>query len=110
MTDDQKRADRVIDLTIDIDATLEQVWQALTTGEGIARWFAPHAAVTLLSPVLDHIIFGSLIGFAVMFVAYFALLGALFDLDQSDTWYCICVIILVQLAVYFGLLAVGAVV
>ena len=22
------------------------VWQALTTGEGIARWFAPHAAVT----------------------------------------------------------------
>jgi hypothetical protein len=71
---------------------------------------APHAAVTLLSPVLDHVIFGSLIGFAVMFVAYFALLGALFDLDQSDTWYCICVIILVRLAVYFGLLAIGAVV
>lgn len=46
MTDDHKRTDRVIDLTIDIDATLEEVWQALTTGEGIARWFAPHAAVT----------------------------------------------------------------
>ena len=42
MTNDQ----RVVDLTIDIDATLEDVWQALTTGEGIARWFAPHAAVT----------------------------------------------------------------
>ena len=46
MTEDQKPADRVIDLTIDIDATLEEVWQALTTGEGIARWFAPYATVT----------------------------------------------------------------
>ena len=46
MTDDQKRTDRSIDLAIDIDATLDEVWQALTTGEGIARWFAPHAAVT----------------------------------------------------------------
>ena len=46
MTDDRKRTERGIDLTIDIDATLEEVWQALTTGEGIARWFAPHAAVT----------------------------------------------------------------
>jgi uncharacterized protein YndB with AHSA1/START domain len=46
VTDERKRTDRVLDLTIDIDATLEEVWQALTTGEGIARWFAPHAAVT----------------------------------------------------------------
>ncbi|HTI38913.1 MAG TPA: SRPBCC domain-containing protein [Vicinamibacterales bacterium] len=46
MTNDPKRTERVLDLTIDIDATLEEVWQALTTGEGIARWFAPHAAVT----------------------------------------------------------------
>jgi uncharacterized protein YndB with AHSA1/START domain len=46
VTNDRKRTDRVIDLTIDIDATLEEVWQALTTGEGIARWFAPLAAVT----------------------------------------------------------------
>jgi uncharacterized protein YndB with AHSA1/START domain len=46
VTDDPKRKDRVIELTIDIDATLEEVWQALTTGEGIARWFAPHATVT----------------------------------------------------------------
>ena len=37
---------RALDLSIDIDATLEEVWQALTTGEGIARWFAPYAAVT----------------------------------------------------------------
>ena len=46
MTDDPKRTDRVVDLSIDIEATLDEVWQALTTGEGIARWFAPHAAVT----------------------------------------------------------------
>ena len=46
MTDNPRRTDRVLDLTIDIDATLEEVWQALTTGEGIARWFAPYAAVT----------------------------------------------------------------
>ena len=46
MTDEKTRADRGIDLTIDIDATLEEVWQALATGEGIARWFAPYAAVT----------------------------------------------------------------
>jgi len=46
VTDDRKRTDRTVDLTIDIDATLEEVWQALTTGEGIARWFAPYAAVT----------------------------------------------------------------
>jgi uncharacterized protein YndB with AHSA1/START domain len=46
VTNDRKRTDRVIELTIDIDATLDEVWQALTTGEGIARWFAPHAAVT----------------------------------------------------------------
>ena len=46
MSNDGKRTDRVINLTIDIDATLDEVWQALTTGEGIARWFAPHAAVT----------------------------------------------------------------
>ena len=46
MTNNPKSTDRGIDLTIDIDATLEEVWQALTTGEGIARWFAPYAAVT----------------------------------------------------------------
>ena len=46
MTSDSTRTDRSVDLSIDIDATLEEVWHALTTGEGIARWFAPYAAVT----------------------------------------------------------------
>jgi uncharacterized protein YndB with AHSA1/START domain len=46
MTNDRTHTGRVLDLTIDIDATLDEVWQALTTGEGIARWFGPYAAVT----------------------------------------------------------------
>src|SRR5262245_56902774 len=37
VTNDRKPTDRAIDVTIDIDATLEEVWEALTTGEGIAR-------------------------------------------------------------------------
>jgi uncharacterized protein YndB with AHSA1/START domain len=50
MTDPSTRSarsgqDRVLDLSIDIDATLDEVWQALTTGEGIARWFGPYATV-----------------------------------------------------------------
>ena len=36
---------RTIEITVDIDTTLEEAWKALTTGEGIARWFAPYAAV-----------------------------------------------------------------
>ena len=46
MTNDPAKKERALDLTIDIDATLEEVWQALTTGEGIARWFGPYATVT----------------------------------------------------------------
>jgi uncharacterized protein YndB with AHSA1/START domain len=46
VTDDTKYNERALDLSIDIDATVEEVWQALTTGEGIARWFGPYAAVT----------------------------------------------------------------
>ena len=46
MTDDSRRTERAIDLSIDIDATIDDVWHALTTGEGIARWFAPYATVT----------------------------------------------------------------
>lgn len=65
---------------------------------------APAALVTLLTPALNVIPLGMLLGWAGGFVLYFALLGALFDLDQSDTWYCVCVIFLVRLAVYFLLL------
>lgn len=46
MTDNTKRPARTLDLTIDIEATLDEVWRALATSEGIARWFAPYATVT----------------------------------------------------------------
>jgi hypothetical protein len=63
---------------------------------------APGALVTLLSPVLNHIpLVGGMVGWVIMFCFYFALIGALFDLDQSDTWFCVCVIFLVRLFVYF---------
>jgi hypothetical protein len=65
---------------------------------------APGSLLALFAPLLDHIPFGGLLGWIGSFVFYFALLGVLFDLDESDTWYCVFVIFLVQLAVYFILL------
>jgi hypothetical protein len=65
---------------------------------------APGAVVTLFTPLLNAIPFGGLLGWLVTFVLYFALLGALFDLDQEDTWYCVCVIFLIRLAAYFAIL------
>lgn len=57
----------------------------------------------LLTPLLVFIPFlGVLLALAIPIVAYFTLLGALFDLDESDTWYCLCVMFLVWLAAYFG--------
>ena len=68
---------------------------------------APSALARLATPVLNFVPLGWLVGFVGEFVFYFALLGVLFDLDESDTWYCVWVIFLVRLAVYFMLLAVG---
>ena len=69
---------------------------------------APGAVVAIFSPLLNHIPFGGLIGLAAEFVLYFTLLGVLFDLDESDTWYCVCVIFLVHLAIYFLLIGAAA--
>lgn len=68
---------------------------------------APSAVVRLATPVLDYVPLGWIVGFIAEFALYFALLGVLFDLDESDTWYCVWVIFLVRLAVYFLLLATG---
>jgi hypothetical protein len=68
---------------------------------------APGAAVTLLSPALAVIPFGFLIGLAGQFILYFALLGTLFHMDESDTWYCVCVIFVLDVALYFGFAALG---
>jgi len=65
---------------------------------------APGALITLMSPVLGFMILGWAIAWIGAFVLYFALLGALFDLDESDTWYCVCIIFLVNLVVYFGMM------
>lgn len=45
MSDQDPKIGRTVDLTVDIDATLQEVWDALTTADGIARWFAPFAKV-----------------------------------------------------------------
>jgi hypothetical protein len=63
---------------------------------------APDAAGVLLMPLAVLIpILGGLGVWVVCFCLYFALIGALFDLDQSDTWYCVCVIFLVNLGAFF---------
>ena len=63
----------------------------------------PHdsALVAVLGPVFAFIPFGGLIVWVVEFCLYFALLGVFFDLDESDTWYCVCIIFMVSLAGYF---------
>ncbi|MEE8119691.1 MAG: hypothetical protein V3T39_09090 [Gammaproteobacteria bacterium] len=38
MTD---KSSRQIKFAITIDAPIEEVWKALTTGEGIRNWFCP---------------------------------------------------------------------
>jgi len=62
---------------------------------------APGALVALFGPFLEHIPLGGLIGLLAEFAFFFALLGVLFDLDESDTWYCVFVMFLVQVAAYF---------
>jgi hypothetical protein len=44
--------------------------------------------------------FGGLFGLFAAPIAYFTLMGVMFDLDQGDTWYCVCIAFLVWLAVY----------
>jgi hypothetical protein len=65
---------------------------------------APGAVVTLLSPAIAVIPFGGLLALAGQFILYFALLGTLFHLDESDTWYCVCVIFIINVALYFTLM------
>jgi hypothetical protein len=68
---------------------------------------APAAVMEFVSPILSFIPLGFIIGLVVEFVLYFALLGALFDLDESDTWFCVWVIFLVRVVVYFGMRGAG---
>ena len=81
---------------------LGSFWNAVLKLAAIS--VAPAAVVTLASPLLRVVPLGGLLGWLAEFVLYFALLGVLFDLDESDTWYCVWVIFLVRLAVYFTLM------
>lgn len=42
----EKKPERTLELQVDIDAPIEEAWKALTTGPGLANWFAPIAAVS----------------------------------------------------------------
>ena len=66
---------------------------------------APAAVVDLFGGILTILPFGFVLGWIAQFVLFFALLGALFSLDESDTWYCLCVMFLVRVgfAVVVGL-------
>jgi len=86
---------------------LGQFW--IATFKLAAITVAPAAAVGLAYPLLRIIpFFGGLFALAGEFILYFALLGALFDLDESDTWYCVWVILIVRIAVYFAVLGILA--
>jgi hypothetical protein len=69
---------------------------------------APTAAVTLLMPIARVIpIFGWLGLLLVQFALYFALIGTMFKIDESDTWYCVCVFFILDVALYFAMRAGG---
>jgi hypothetical protein len=72
---------------------------------------APGAAITASYVFLRPIPFGFLLSWGLGFCLYFALLGFFFDLDQSDTWYCVWVILAVKVgvAICLALVAPGAV-
>jgi len=62
------------------------------------------AAATLMLPLGQVLGFlGGLVALGVQFVLYFALLGMMFNLDESDTWYCVMVFFVIDVALYFAM-------
>ena len=41
MTDEPRPRERVIDLSVEVTGTPEQVWEAIATGPGISSWYVP---------------------------------------------------------------------
>lgn len=68
----------------------------------LAISLAPAGLMSLLSPFFEFIPLGFIANLLIGFCLYFALIGLFFDLDQEDTWYCVMVIFLVNLAVSFA--------
>lgn len=61
-----------------------------------------YAFAIVLSPLFSWLPFiGWIAALVLPFVGYFTLLGALFDLDESDTWYCVCAFFVVGLVLTF---------
>jgi hypothetical protein len=67
----------------------------------------PSGLVLLLRPFLGIIPFGGLIELLILLMLFYALLGAFFDLDESDTWYCVMIWFIVWVATYLGLSALA---
>src|SRR5207245_1514079 len=72
-------------------------WSAVIKLAAIS--LAPHAAMMLLNAPLMFVPLGGLLNWVIGFCLYFALIGALFELDQSDTWYCVMVIFVIRVAI-----------
>lgn len=66
---------------------------------------APGAAVVLLSSALRVIPLGWIIGLIVQFVLYFALIGTLLKLDESDTWFVVWVVVILNVGLQFAIMA-----
>jgi len=67
---------------------------------------APTAVMEFVTPIASVIPFGFIGCWIVEFGLFFALLGALFDLDESDTWFCVWTIFLTRIGVFVLLRAV----
>jgi len=76
-------------------------WSAILKLAAIS--LAPQAVMMLMILPLAFIPFGGLIVWLIGFGIYFALIGALFELDSSDTWFCVLVIFIVRMACLFVL-------
>jgi hypothetical protein len=63
----------------------------------------PAAMLQFAWPILVILPLGIIVGFTAEFVLFFALLGAMFDLDEADTWFCVMLIFIVRVASYVAL-------
>ena len=106
----------MLDLTVGTGMMLGALWVAakvrgIDLGKpGVAAYklaavsIAPAAAMEFITPLLRFIPMGWILSSIIEFVLFFALLGALFDLDESDTWYCVCIMFVTRVAVYVALI------
>lgn len=94
-------------IAVFIAARLRQIqlgkfWSAILKLAAVS--VAPSAIVKLLYPFLLLIpFFGWLVGDIIEFCLFFALLGYFFDMDESDTWFCVIVMIIVSITITLAL-------